>query len=156
MLSNPRIVHEIGLFERRLSGDAGARLRAVLDRQMTTALCDPSEFYELNENDCLVLDEQGLPRLRKSISREQLLAISEVSVSDKGPTFKVDIAGAQKALRDFYDDRPSRPRTVRLEGPAGGAVEVVHGLAERLNAAKERLKQNELFVPLSGWKSATG
>lgn len=72
---------------------------------------------------------------------EQAYAISEIGFDGEGrPKIKFhDKVAANRLIKEHL--APEKPQRVRLEGPNGGPVEVVDGLAERLNAARARRRQ---------------
>ncbi|WP_439392352.1 terminase small subunit [Bradyrhizobium sp. PMVTL-01] len=72
------------------------------------------------------------------LTEEQAYAISEIGFdSDGRPRIKFhDKIAANKILKEHIE--PAKPQRVRLEGQNGGPVQVIDGLAARLNAARKR------------------
>ena len=102
LLDNPRVRHEIEQMERRKAAEAGVRLGAVLVATAKIAFANVADFVRCDEEGDVVLDEDGHLQLRSGLTREDLEAISTITVNDKGKiTWSIDRAPALKALRDL-------------------------------------------------------
>ena len=78
----------------------------------------------------------------RQLTEDQVYAISEIGFdSDGRPKVKFhDKPSALKMLNEHVT--PPKPARVKLEGGGpNGAIEVIDGLAARLNAAKQRVRQ---------------
>jgi len=76
------------------------------------------------------------------LTKDQVYAISEIGFDADGrPKIKFhDKVAANKILKDHVE--PPKAQRVKLEGGGpNGAIEVIDGLAARLNAAKQRVRQ---------------
>lgn len=95
----------------------------------------------VNIKDQMMFDEKGAftgVDIQK-LTREQVYAISEIGFDADGrPKIKFhDKVAANKILKDHLE--PPKPQRLQLEGKNGGPVEVIDGLAARLNAARQRV-----------------
>lgn len=106
------------------------------------------QLAEANALDVIEIDrEKGTFRINLSkLTREQAYAISELGFdSDGRPKLKFhDKTAALKALQGYLT--PEKPQRLRLEGTGeGGAVEVILGLGDRLNAARARIREQRVL-----------
>ena len=120
LLDNPRVRHEIEQMERRKAAEAGVRLGAVLVATAKIAFANLADFLECDEDGRVKVNEEGQLQLRSDLTREDLEAISTITVNDKGKiTWSIDRAPALKALRDLLHPLKTK---VELTGADGAPL----------------------------------
>lgn len=109
------------------------------------------DILKHNDDGSVFLDEHGHWHLDpQKLTREQMYAISEFGFDADGRMkFKLhDKLAANKVLHE--DLAPEKPQRMRLEGKDGGPIEVIDGLAARLNAARQRFKDRRSGTGTAG------
>lgn len=129
----------------RLLKEHTKRADQLASVHLAWALANLKKIADVNMHGLMMFDADGNFTgldLRK-LTPEQAYAISEIGFDADGrPRVKWhDKVAANRLIRDHL--APEKPQRVRLEGPNGGPVEVVEGLGERLNAARERRKNQQ-------------
>jgi phage terminase small subunit len=109
LLNNPRVRHEIEQMERRKAAEAGVRLGAVLSATAKIAFANVADFVECDEDGRVKVNEEGQLQLRSDLTREDLEAISTITVNDRGRvSWNIDRGPAVKALRDLLHPTKSK------------------------------------------------
>jgi hypothetical protein len=95
--------------ERRKSAEAGVRLGTVLSATAKIAFANVADFVECDEDGRVKVNEEGQLQLRSDLTREDLEAISTISVNDRGRvSWSIDRGSALKALRELLHPAKSK------------------------------------------------
>jgi hypothetical protein len=120
LLNNPRVRHEIEQMERRKAVEAGVRLGAILAATAKIAFANVADFVECDEDGRVKVNEEGQLQLRSDLTREDLEAISTITVNDRGRVlWNIDRGPALKALRELL--HPTNTK-VELSGADGAPL----------------------------------
>jgi hypothetical protein len=120
LLNNPRVRHEIEQMERRKAVQAGVRLGAILAATAKIAFANVADFVECDEDGRVKVNEEGQLQLRSDLTREDLEAISTITVNDRGRVlWNIDRGPALKALRELL--HPTNTK-VELSGADGAPL----------------------------------
>ena len=102
LLDQPRIRAAIEELELRKAAEAGVRLGAVLNATAKIAFANLADFVECDEDGNMKINEDGQLKLRPDLTRDDLEAISNITVNDRGRiSWSIDRGPALKALRDL-------------------------------------------------------
>ena len=103
--------------ERRKAAEAGVRLGSVLAATAKIAFANLADFVECDEDGRVKVNEEGQLQLRSDLTREDLEAISTITVNDRGRvSWSIDRGSALKALRELL--HPTKTK-VELAGADG-------------------------------------
>ena len=120
LLDQPRIRAAIEELELRKAAEAGVRLGAVLNATVKIAFANLADFVECDEDGNMKINEDGQPQLRPGLTREDLEAVSTITVNDRGKvSWVIDRQPALKALRDLLHPLKTK---VELTGPDGAPL----------------------------------
>ena len=120
LLDQPRIRAAIEELELRKAAEAGVRLGAVLNATVKIAFANLADFVECDEDGNMKINEDGQPQLRPGLTREDLEAVSTITVNDRGKvTWSIDRAPALKALGDLLHPLKTK---VELTGADGAPL----------------------------------
>jgi hypothetical protein len=88
--------------DRRKAAEAGVRLGAALAATAKIAFANVADFVECDEDGRVKVNEEGQLQLRSDLTREDLEAISTITVNDRGRvSWIIDRGPALKAPRDL-------------------------------------------------------
>jgi hypothetical protein len=106
--------------ERRKAAEAGVRLGSVLAATAKIAFANLADFVECDEDGRVKVNEEGQLQLRSDLTREDLEAISTITVNDRGRvSWSIDRGSALKALRELL--HPTKTK-VELAGADGAPL----------------------------------
>jgi hypothetical protein len=95
--------------DRRKAAEAGVRLGAALAATAKIAFANVADFVECDEDGRVKVNEEGQLQLRSDLTREDLEAISTITVNDSGRvSWNIDRGPALKALRELLHPTKSK------------------------------------------------
>jgi hypothetical protein len=102
---------------RQHAAEAGVRLGAVLTATAKIAFSNLADFVECDEDGNVKVNEDGQLQLRPNLTREDLEAISNITINDRGKvTWSIDRAPALKALRDLLHPMKTKVELTDADG----------------------------------------